>query len=142
MDIIKQTSLNRRIHFFQNTNHLNWFLIKIDSDKSITAFYLKSRHLPPYEDSGYEDLPIEWSFALEFGDANTERYLQFIKSVKGIRHNNEELREDRWIGDWGWYEFTDIQNTDDWLNDFCDFQKQRYEELQKANRNGMQTAMF
>ncbi len=142
MDIIKQPSPKLRIHFFRNMNHPDWYFVKQFIDKNAEHFYLCSHHLPPHENSGYQDLPVEWAFALDLNDVNYEKYLKYIRSVKGIRHNNEELCEDRFIGDNGWYEFTDIKNTDKWLNDFYDFQKQRYQELQKANGNGMQTALF
>jgi hypothetical protein len=142
MDIIKQPSANLRIHFFRNTNNPDWFFVKQFYDESAESFYLCSRHLPPHENSGYEDLSIEWAFALELNGTNTEKYLQFIRSVKGTRHNNRELREDSWIGINGWYEFADIKNTDKWLDDFYEFQKRSYEELKKANEIGKQINLF
>lgn len=142
MDIIKQSSSNSRIHFFRNTAQPDWFFVKEFSDKKAATFYLCSRHLPPHEDSGYEDLPIEWAFALEFGNANSDRFINFIREEKGIKHGDESDRRVRWIGVNGWYEFTDIKNTDKWLNDFYDFQKQRQKELQKSNVDAIQTTLF
>ncbi len=142
MDIVKQKSTNWRIHFFRNTHHPEWYFVSKDYDKRANDFVLKSHHFPPHENSGYEDLPIEWAFALEFANANAEQFLNFIRYEKGTKHIDEQQRVRNWIGDNGWYEFTDIKNTDKWLNDFYDFQNQRIEEIQKANRNGMQTTMF
>ncbi len=53
------------------------------------AFFLKSRHLPRHEESGYQDLPIEWAFTLESADADGNKYLQFIREVKGTRYADE-----------------------------------------------------
>ncbi len=142
MDIIKETSPNTRIHFFINIHHTNWFVVRKESDTCALAMYLKSRKLSPYEESGYQDLPIEWAFALEFDAAEGNKFLQFIREVKGIRHADENSTITHWLGEIGWYEFADINNATKWLNDFYDFQKQRQQELQKANTNGMQTSMF
>lgn len=142
MDIIKQPSIKRRIHFFKNSEHPVWYFVKDLRDADAIAYYQRGHKIPPHENSGWFDMPIEWAFALEFGDANGENYLQFIRNVKGVRHSNEELAVDRFIGDNGWYEFADIKNKEKWLNDFYEFQNHRQEELQKANRNGMQTALF
>lgn len=142
MDIIKHSSANIRIHFFKNTECLDWFYVKDFSDKRAEIFYLCSRHLPPHEDSGYEDLPIEWAFALEVGDTRIDDFLSFIRYNKGIKQGDPEDRRVRWIGENGWYEFADIDNTDKWLNDFYDFQKQRRLEHQKAKGDGIQLSLF
>lgn len=139
MDIIKQPSKNIRIHFFRNTEQPDWFFVKKFSDNRAITFYLCSRHLPPHEDSGYEDLPIEWAFALEADDGIIDKFFSFICYQKGIKHGNPEDRRVRWIGENGWYEFTDIKNTDKWLNDFNGFQNQ---QLQKINNNGKQIVLF
>lgn len=142
MDIIKQPSPNSRIHFFRNTEQPDWFFVTNSKDKWVAEFYLKSHHLPPHENSGYEDLPIEWAFALEVGDTRIEDFLDFIRYQKGIKHGNPEDSQVSWIGANGWYEFPDINNIDNWLNDFYDFQKKKYEDSRKANKNGMQTSLF
>ncbi|MEO8146049.1 MAG: hypothetical protein ABI723_00365 [Bacteroidia bacterium] len=142
MDIIKEPSANVRIHFFRNTNHPNWHFVRNFTDKRAISFYLCSRHLPPHEESGYQDLPIEWAFALEFGETDDNKYLKFVREEKGIKHTDETESVAHWIGENGWYEFTDIKNIEKWLVDFYEFQKQQRHEFQKANEGGKQTAMF
>jgi hypothetical protein len=139
MDIIKQSSKNIRIHFFRNMEQPDWFFVKDFSDKRAETFYLCSRHLPPHEDSGYEDLPVEWAFALETDDVRVDDFLNFIRYQKGIKQGNPEDPKVKWIGANGWYEFRNIENRDKWLNDFYEFQNK---QLQKINNNGKQIAMF
>ncbi|NJO90960.1 MAG: hypothetical protein HC831_19855 [Chloroflexia bacterium] len=110
-------------------------------DQQAVEFYLKSRHLPPHEESGFVDLPIEWVFALEVGDTRVEDFLNFICYQKGIKKGDPEDSRVKWIGSNGWYEFPDINNTDKWLIDFYDFQEQQ-KELQRENGIGIQMTLF
>lgn len=142
MDIVKEPSSKVRIHFFKNTNHPNWYFVKNFNDRTAEHFYLCSHHLPPHEESGYMDLPVEWAFALEIGEASSEKYLQFIRDIKGIRYDDPEQRITSWIGSNGWYEFKEKPNSEKWLDEFYEHRNQRRQELLKASTNGMQTALF
>ncbi|KAK3605048.1 hypothetical protein CHS0354_000714 [Potamilus streckersoni] len=88
------------------------------------SFYLCSRHLPPHENSAYLDVPVECAFALEYGDAEHESFLTFIRKVKGQKQINPDKNEDEWFADNAWYSTitnpncTVIMNTLAYLDNF------------------------
>jgi hypothetical protein len=127
--IVTNRSDKRRIHFFRYLKNPTWFLIKSYSDRDACEFILKSWHLPPFEDSGYKDLKVEWAFAINYETAYKDAYLNFLKTKVGNSVLDEDDSINSWIGDNGWYEFKDVSDTDKWLTDYNCFQQENKESI-------------
>jgi hypothetical protein len=127
------------LYFFKSKEHKNYYLIyRGIKGENPERWLAKLTHTGEYIDSGYRQLEIEMGFV--FKTDAPDNFLDFLVEHLAINHiENPDYDISTFRS---WYEFTDIKNTDKWLSDFYDFQKQRYEELQKANGNGMQTALF
>ena len=125
--------------FYKSKEHKNHYLIyKGGNGENPQRMLQKITHTGNHTESGYGHLEIELGFT--FRTDAPDKFIDFL--VEHVATNHIENPDYDLSTFRSWYEFTDIKNTDKWLNDFYDFQKQQYEELQKANGNGMQTALF
>lgn len=126
------------LYFFKSKEHKNYFLIyKGSKGENPERWLAKLTHTGEYSESGYRQLKIEIGFV--FRTNEQEMFLDFLVEQVATNHiDNPDYDTSNFRS---WYEFKDI-NTDEWVNNFYDFQKQRQQELQKANGNGVQTALF
>ncbi len=125
--------------FYKSKEHKNYYLIyKGGNNENPQRMLQKLTHTGEHKDSGYGHLEIEFgfSFRADVADYFIDFLIEHI-STNHIENPDYDLSTFR-----SWYEFTDIENSDKWLNDFYEFQKRRYEELQKVSGKGIQTALF
>ena len=125
--------------FYKSKEHKNYYLIYKGPNKVDPQYWLeKLTHTGEHTESGYGHLEIEIGFTLQ-----TEAHDSFVDFLVEHVATNHIDNPDYDISTFrSWYEFTDIKNTEKWLADFYEFQKQKRQELQKANGDGMQTALF
>ncbi len=125
--------------FYKSKEHKNHYLIyKGGNGENPQRMLQKLTHTGEHKESGYGHLEIEFGFSFRADVAvNFVDFLVEHVATNHIENPAYDLSTFR-----SWYEFTDIKNTDKWLTNFYEFQKHRREELQKANGNGMQTALF
>lgn len=135
--IVTHRSEKRRIHFFRYLKNPSWYFIKAYGDKDACEFILKSLHLPPYENSGYKYLDVEWAFAISYEVAHKDTYLDFLKNKIATYVPDEDESINKWLGDDGWHEFKDVTDTDKWLTDYYSFLQEN-----KANVSAVQTMLF
>ena len=135
--IISNRSDKIRVHFIRYLKQPNWYFLKAENDRWVFEFILKSHHLPPYENSGYKDMEVEWAFALE--NENAKNYCEFLKHEIGVSVSDEDESVNKWIGNNGWYEFKDIANTGKWTTDYYSFKK---EKEKKRNHLPVQQTLF
>ncbi len=125
--------------FYKSKEHKDYYLIyKGLNNENPQRMLQKLTHTGEHKDSGYGHLEIEFGFSFRTDEENN--FVDFL--VEHIATNHIENPDYDLSTFRSWYEFRDIENKDSWLNNFHEFQKQRHEELQKANKTGIQTALF
>ncbi len=125
--------------FYKSKEHKDYYLIyKGKNGVDPKVFLEKITHTGQHVNSGHYHAEIELGFVLktDFDYKFFDYLIEYVATnhIHNPDYDNATFRS--------WYEFKEINNTDKWLNDFFDFQKQSLYELQKANGIGMQTALF
>lgn len=134
-----------QIFFFRHLHHPNRYFVKMFREDIANEYYRNVRHLNDYsKKNGYEFLEIEPPLvAIEINDnIIRNRFLNFLREKIAVRIMDENPDIAEWIGNNGWYEFTDINNTEKWLNDFYAYDNRRREELLKSDNIGIQISLF
>jgi hypothetical protein len=132
--------ITAKLCFFRNNHNPKEYFLRLYSESEALEKVDKFNHRNEHVDSGYPHFDCEIAAMIEIPDEvkpYREEYGEFI-----INNFGKRTREDEYLQQWGWFELDNIDNSEKWLNDFYDFQKQRKQELQKANGIGMQTTLF
>ncbi len=99
-----------------------------------------------FKDGFFFEHKIEKLYAI--GDAQTEydslTYIDNETAKKFVEYIKEHVAEDEaeTPSTFKIYKISNLNNANKWLKEFYNYQKQKQQELQKANTNGMQTSMF
>lgn len=127
------------LYFFKSIEHKNYFLIyRGIKGENPERWLAKLTHTGEFADSGYRQLEIEMGFVLKTDAPNN--FLDFLVENVATNHIENPDYDDSTFR--SWYEFIETNNTDKWLNEFYDFQKQKQMKFKKANEVGMQTSLF
>lgn len=135
--IVTQRSDKIRIHFIRYVENPSWYFVINYSDKRAFDFIVRTLHLPPYEESGYMSLDIEWGFALDYEDADGDKFCNFLKAHVAQYVLDKNPHVNNWISGHGWYEFKDVSNPDKWLTEYYSCKPEN-----KASASTIQATLF
>jgi len=135
MSIIKT-----KICFFRDNHNPKEYFIRVYSEEEAQHKTNCFNHRNGMEKSGYPHIECELALALDIPDnvnCNKEELVHFI-----IKQFGKKTRESTFLGEWGWFEFSEVTDTDKWLNAFSAYRIQSQQESIAANNSGRQTALF
>ena len=119
------------IYFFRHLLHHKLYFIRMFHEELAYDYYEEVRHKSEdYAKKNYTLMEVEPPF-IPIKINNPQRHSVFFaflkeKYFKRITDKNPDIAY--WIGNFGWFEIDTI-NPNKWLNDFYDFQKQRYQTI-------------
>jgi hypothetical protein len=130
-----------KLCFIQNSQNKNEYFLKVCTPEFAEEEYInKLNHRNGYEESGYPHIPCEFAIAIDIPDEIYElkdEWVSFVVSTFGVEKHQEPF-----LKGLGWFEFSEIKYSDNWLTSFNSFQKQRQREFQQANNSGVQVGLF
>ena len=125
--------------FYKSKEHKDYYFIyKGRNGLDPNTMLEKITHTGEHADSGYyhEEIEMGFVFKTEAKGDFLEYLIEHIATnhIPNLEYDNATFRS--------WYEFKDLSNTEKWLNDFYEFEKNRYAEFLKENNIGVQTSLF
>ena len=125
--------------FYKSKQHKDYYFIYKAGDGVDPYDMLgKITHTGEHVNSGYTHDEIEMGFVLKT-EAKGDFIDYLIEHVATNHIDNSEYDNPTFRS---WYEFKDISNTEQWLNDYYAYDNRRRDEFLKANNIGVQTSLF
>ena len=134
------STISSKICFFRDNAYTNEYFIRIYTEEEAMHKANCFNHRNGMEGSGYPHLECELALALEIPDGlgiNRNEFLSYI-----IKQYGKKTRSSSFLGEYGWYEFADISQTQSWFNDFIAYKTQTRLEAERQSNMGKQIALF
>lgn len=127
------------IVFYKSKEHPNYYLLYRGSNNcDPERMFQKLTSTGDYPDSGYPIIEITEVNLVLKTDAS-EKFFDYLVEKVASNHIPNQYNGGPFHA---WYEFTDISNTEKWLNDFYTYENCRRVELQKSEDIGNQMSLF
>ena len=130
----------QKICFFRNTQRPDEYFLRVYSEKTAKEKADCFNHRNGHEESGYPHYDCEVVLALDVPDeiySKIEKFAMFI-----IERYGKKTHEDSFLREWGWYEFSDINRTGQWVNEFYLYENKKQQEYLKLNNAGIQGTLL